>query len=51
MRLYRNRKRRREGMQYVRIPLHVTEVEDLIQLGVLGRGICGKSVPASALIF
>ena len=28
MRLYR--KRRREGMRYVRIPLHVTEVDALI---------------------
>jgi hypothetical protein len=35
MRLYR--KRRREGMQYVHIPLHVTEVEDLIQIGCLGE--------------
>jgi hypothetical protein len=35
-RLYR--KRRREGMQYVRIPIHVTEVEDPHPDGVLGRG-------------
>jgi len=33
MRLYR--KRRREGMQYVRIPLHVTEIDDLIRRGLL----------------
>ena len=33
MRLYR--KRRREGMQYVRIPLHVTEIDDLVRLGFL----------------
>jgi hypothetical protein len=35
MRLYR--KRRREGMQYVQIPLHKSEVEDLIGLGFLQR--------------
>jgi hypothetical protein len=33
MRLYR--KRRREGMQLVRIPLHVTEIDDLISMGRL----------------
>jgi hypothetical protein len=33
MRLYR--KRRRQGLQYVRIPLHVTDVDSLIRLGVL----------------
>jgi hypothetical protein len=33
MRLYR--KRRRQGMQYVRIPLHVTEVDALIRMGRL----------------
>jgi hypothetical protein len=33
MRLYR--KRRREGMRYVLIPLHVTEVEALIRIGRL----------------
>jgi hypothetical protein len=33
MRLYR--KRRRNGMQYVRIPLHVTDIDDLIRLGLL----------------
>jgi hypothetical protein len=33
MRLHR--KRRREGMRYVRIPLHKSEVEDLIRLGLL----------------
>ena len=33
MRLYR--KRRREGMRYVRIPLHVTEIDALIRIGRL----------------
>ena len=33
MRLYR--KRRREGMQLVRIPLHVTEIDGLIRMGRL----------------
>ena len=33
MRLYR--KRRREGMRYVRIPLHVMEVDALIRIGRL----------------
>jgi hypothetical protein len=33
MRLYR--KRRREGMQLVRIPLHVTEIDDLTRMGRL----------------
>jgi hypothetical protein len=31
MRLYR--KRRRNGMQYIRIPLHVTDIDDLIRMG------------------
>jgi hypothetical protein len=35
MRLYR--KRRREGMQYVRIPLSAKEVQDLIWMGRLGE--------------
>jgi hypothetical protein len=35
MRLHR--KRRREGMRYVQIPLHKSEVEDLIRLGLLQR--------------
>ena len=35
MRLYR--KRRRQGLQYVRIPLHVTEINDLIQMGRLNE--------------
>jgi hypothetical protein len=35
MRLYR--KRRREGMQLVRIPLHVTEIDDLIRMGRLNE--------------
>ena len=38
MRLYR--KRRREGMQYVRIPLHVTEIDDLVRLGFLRGEQC-----------
>jgi hypothetical protein len=29
------RKRRREGMHYVRIPLHVTEIDDLIRMRLL----------------
>jgi hypothetical protein len=33
MRLYRRRRRR--GMQYVRIALHVTEVDTLIHMGLL----------------
>jgi hypothetical protein len=33
MRLYR--KRRRQGLRYVRIPLHVTEIDDLIRMGLL----------------
>jgi hypothetical protein len=33
MRLYRER--RRQGMQYVRIPLHVSEIDDLIRMGRL----------------
>jgi hypothetical protein len=33
MRLYRERRRR--GLRSVRIPLHVTEVGDLIRLGIL----------------
>jgi hypothetical protein len=33
MRLYR--KRRRQGLQCVRIELHVTEIDDLIRLGLL----------------
>ena len=35
MRLYR--KRRREGMRYVRIPLRVTDIDSLIQVGRLGE--------------
>ena|SRR5437870_2235562 len=35
MRLYR--KRRREGMRLVRIPLHVTEIDDLIRMGRLNE--------------
>ena len=38
MRLYR--KRRREGMRYVRIPLHVTEIDDLVRLGFLRGEQC-----------
>jgi hypothetical protein len=33
MRLYR--KRRRQGLQYVRIALHATEIDDLIRMGLL----------------
>jgi hypothetical protein len=33
----RYRKRRREGMQLVRIPLHVTEIDDLIRMGRLNE--------------
>jgi hypothetical protein len=33
MRLYR--KRRRHGMRYVRVPLHVTEVDSLVRIGLL----------------
>ena len=38
MRLYR--KRRREGLQFVRIPLHVTEIDDLVRLGFLRGEQC-----------
>ena len=38
MRLYR--KRRREGMRYVRIPLHVTKIDDLFRLGFLRGEQC-----------
>ena len=34
-RMRRYRKRRRSGMRYVRISLHVTEIDDLIRLGQL----------------
>ena len=40
MRLYR--KRRQEGMRYVRIPLHVMEVDALIRIGRLEGGTCGQ---------
>jgi len=33
MRLYR--KRRRNGTQYVRMPLHVTDVDDLVRMRLL----------------
>jgi hypothetical protein len=33
MRLYR--RRRRQGERYVRIPLHVTEIDTLIRMGLL----------------
>ena len=29
------RKRRRYGMQFVRVPLHVTDIDDLIRMRVL----------------
>jgi hypothetical protein len=35
MRLYR--KRRRQGLRYVRIPLRVTEIDDLIRMGLLSE--------------
>src|SRR6266702_8068083 len=38
VRLYR--KRRREGMRYVRIPLRVTEIDDLVRLGLLRGEQC-----------
>ena len=38
MRLYR--KRRREGMRYVRIPLHITKIDDLVRLGFLRGEQC-----------
>ena len=37
VRMRLHRKRRREGMRYVRIPLQSSEVEDLIRLKVLQR--------------
>src|SRR5216684_3070626 len=33
-------KRRREGMRYVRIPLHVTEIDELVRLGFLRGEQC-----------
>ena len=30
-----DRQRRRQGIQYARIPLHVTEIDELIKLGLL----------------
>jgi hypothetical protein len=42
MRLYR--KRLREGMQYVRILLHVTDIDSLIQVGraeAIGAAVLG----------
>jgi hypothetical protein len=33
MRLYR--RRRRQGVHYVRVPLHVTEIDTLIHMGLL----------------
>ena len=33
MRLYRQR--RRQGIQYARIPLHVTKIDEFIKLGLL----------------
>jgi hypothetical protein len=35
MRLYR--KRRRQGLRYIRIPLCVTEIDDLIRMGLLSE--------------
>jgi hypothetical protein len=33
----RYRRRRREGYRYVRIPLHATEIDDLIEMGRLNE--------------
>jgi hypothetical protein len=35
-------KRRREGMRYVRIPLHVTKIDDLVRLGFLRGELRGS---------
>jgi hypothetical protein len=35
MRLYR--RRRRQGEQFVRIPLHVTEIDTLVRMGLLTK--------------
>jgi hypothetical protein len=40
MRLYR--KRRRQGLRYIRIPLHVTEIDDLIRLAPEARAASGR---------
>jgi hypothetical protein len=50
MRLYR--KRRREGLQYVRIPLHVTHIDRLIQVGLLGGDEChdAEAIGAAVLV-
>jgi hypothetical protein len=37
VRMRLHRKRRREGMQYVRIPLHTLEIDALIRLRVLPK--------------
>jgi hypothetical protein len=34
-RMRRYRRRRRQGLHYVRIPLHVTEIDTLIRMGLL----------------
>ena len=36
-RMRRYRRRRREGYHYVRIPLHATEIDDLIKMGRLNE--------------
>jgi hypothetical protein len=36
-RMRRYRQRRRQGMQYVRIPLHISEIDALIHHSQIGR--------------
>ena len=36
-RMRAHRKRRRDGMRDVRIPLHVTEIDGLVRLGLLNQ--------------
>jgi hypothetical protein len=35
LRMRRYRKQRRQGLRYVRIPLHVTDIDALIRMGLL----------------
>ena len=49
MRLYR--KRRQEGMRYVRIPLHVMEVDALIRIGRLKEELADRCRNASGCGF
>ena len=48
MRLYR--KRRREGLQYAHIPLHVTHIDRLIQVGLLGGDECHDAEAIGAAV-